>query len=342
MRYEATATSITWIPSEAVRGLNRLPFDRGLAHYDEAPPDRIGGDGHLEELRRADRFRFANVVTGWVEVIDGQIVDSGVHGRGLIGSTTLGVGDRRATFAAAAYPSIRMEPEVGDGWVRFRHTEGGRTGVPMPRRVNRPPFVQFHAPTAWTTVELTIHADGRSEVRFADASPFPRHWLFDDDGALAAKSGTIDFRRWFRHSFDERTPWGDPVAARDLGRVAVGDLESDLERRLSHEIMAGRVRISKVREGRKLLTQGAPGTEVMLLLDGVVSVDVDGEVYAELGPGAVLGERASVGGGRRTSTVTTLTRCRVAVAESDADMSDALAALADEHRREEQAFGAQR
>lgn len=345
MRHEATATSITWIPSEAVRGVNRLPFDRGVAHYDGPPPERIEGPDHLRRLRDDDRFRFANVLSGWLEVLDGRIVDFGCEGSGLIGSTTLGVGDRQATFAATAFPDIPGDVETGDGWVRFRQTAGGRTGVPMPRRVNRPPFVQFHAPTAWTTVELTMHADGRHEVSFADASVFPRHWLYRGDGSLAAKSGTIDFRRWFRQSFDKRTPWGDPDAARDLGRVATGEVESELERVLSHQIMAGRVRISTVREGRQLLTQGDAGTDVLLLLDGVVSVDVDGEVLAELGPGAVLGERAGIGDGLRTSTVTALTRCRVATACSGAIMADALESLADEHRREEtklQRIGEQR
>lgn len=335
MRYEATATSITWIPSEAIRGIARLPLDIGIGHYDDAPPNRLEGRDHLEELRDADRFRFANVLSAWIEVVDGQIVDHGCEGHGLIGSTTLGVAGRQATFPATAYPGIPQPADVGDGWVRFRHTEGGRTGVPMPRRVNHPPFVQFNAPTAWTTIELTLHADGRSEVGYADASPFPRHWLYGADGALALKSGTIDFRKWYRKSFDDRTPWGDAEAARGLGQVAVGEVESELERNLSGQIMAGRVRISEVRDGRQLLTQGQPGDEVMLLLDGVVSVAVDGEILAELGPGAVLGERALVGDGLRTATVTTLTRCRIAVAESGAIMVEALESLADEHRRED-------
>ncbi|MFV0317203.1 MAG: cyclic nucleotide-binding domain-containing protein [Microthrixaceae bacterium] len=335
MRHEASATSITWIPSEAIRGINRLPFDGGVAHYDEPPPERIEGPDHLHRLRDDDRFRFANVLSGWTEVRDGRIVDFGCEGTGLIGSTTLGVGGQEATFAATAFPDTLGDVETGDRWVRFRHTAGGRTGVPMPRRVNRPPFVQFHAPTAWTTVELTMHADGHHEVSFADASVFPRHWLYGGDGTLAAKSGTIDFRRWARQSFAKRTPWGDLDAARDLGRVTTGDVESELERALSAQIMAGKVRISKVREGRRLLTQGEPGTDVLLLLDGVVAVDVDGEVLAELGPGAVLGERAGIGDGLRTSTVTAVTRCRVAVADSGAVMDDALVSLAQEHRREE-------
>ena len=47
-------------------------------------------------------------------------------------------------------------PEVGDKWVRFVQTAGGRTGLPAPRRVRHPPFVQWRAPLAWTT----LHSSG--------------------------------------------------------------------------------------------------------------------------------------------------------------------------------------
>ena len=66
-------------------------------------------------------------------------------------------------------------------------------------------------------------------------------------------------------------------------------------------------------------------------------MDVDGERLAELGPGAVLGERALLEGGRRTSSLVCVTPVRVAVAAVDQVDRDALAALpelARGHRRE--------
>ena len=36
-----TFTSVSWIPSEAMVGLMKLPMDVGLGHYDGPPPDRI-------------------------------------------------------------------------------------------------------------------------------------------------------------------------------------------------------------------------------------------------------------------------------------------------------------
>src|SRR5205823_883215 len=86
MRFESKVTSISWIPSEAIAGMLKLPFEMGVNHYDQPPPEKIDG---IEELRRADRFRFANVLRGWIEVEDGRIVAHGQGGGGLIGSTTM-------------------------------------------------------------------------------------------------------------------------------------------------------------------------------------------------------------------------------------------------------------
>jgi len=331
-RHTAQATSISWIPSEAVEGINRLAFEKGMAHYDPAPPDRLDGQDHLIQLRDEDRFRFANVLSAWIEVSDsGRITAYGQDGGGILGSTIVGSGKRSATFAAVAYPDLRPEPEQEHGCVRFRQTAGGRTGVPAPRHVNRPPFVQLAAPTAWSTIELTLHADGRRECRLAGSSPFPRHWLYGDSGELVQKSGLIEFDSWYRTAFGRHTPWGDVDH-----ETQTGELESQLERQLSSQVMAGKgVRIDKVAKGTELIRQGEEGDEVYLLLDGIVSVAVDGTVLAELGPGAVLGERASLTQGRRTATVTALTACRIAATQATALSVEAVAALAEEHRRED-------
>jgi len=53
--------------------------------------------------------------------------------------------------------------------------------------------------------------------------------------------------------------------------------------------------LRKVAKGDTLVEQGDAGVEVYLLLNGVLSVDVDGEVVAELGPGAIVGELAALG-----------------------------------------------
>ena len=287
MRIDSSVTSLSWIPSEAVTGLNKAVFHTGFVHYDAPPPVAIDD---LESLRAQDRFRFANHLAAWVEVEGGRVVDGGYAGGCVMGSTTLAVGGASVTFAAVALPVI-TDPVGRTGTAaRFVQTVGGRTALPAPRRVSRAPFVQFKAPTVWTTLALTIHADGRAEHELLGASPFPRHWVYDTEGNLAAKAGLADFDDWSRNSFGAHTPWGD-----EESEVLVTNVESALERELSGRIMRGRKRptILRVSEGDVITEQGSPGGDLYLLLNGVLVVEVDREVVAEVGPGAVLGERCA-------------------------------------------------
>jgi hypothetical protein len=333
MRIDAAVTSISWIPSEAIEGMTKMPFEVGVAHYDVPPPEAVEGTKALDALRAADRFRFANRLEAWIDVDDGQITGYGYgdDSRGHIGSTTMNVG-RKMTFEAVPLPDRQGEPEVGDGWVRFTQTAGGRTGVPAPRRVSHPPFVQYRAPLAWATLSLTLHADGRVEHELAGASPFPRHWVYGADGQLSHKSGLVDFKDWYRNAFGKHTPWGEEDSP-----ALVTEVETALERELSAQLMRGGAKpeIMKLTPGTVLCQQGQPGDELFLVLDGVVSVAVDGEVLAELGPGAMLGERAVVEGGLRTSTLTCITPCRIAAAPADAIDRDKLVELSGVHRRED-------
>jgi hypothetical protein len=336
MRIESSVTSISWIPSEAVTGLNKAIFDTGFTHYDDPPPDVIDD---LETLRSADRFRFANQLVGWIDVVDGRIVDAGYEGGCLMGATTLGRGVGRATFAAVAFDDIRRPVDLTATSARFVQTVGGHTAVPAPRRVKKPPFVKFEAPTVWTTLTLTVRTDGTSEYELTGASAFPRHWVYDHAGALAAKAGMADFKSWWRTSFGKHTPWGDQDSP-----ALVTAVETALERELAKRIMRGgqRPRVRTLRDGALLTEQGAASNEIYLLLNGVVSVEVDGELVVELGPGAIIGERSALESGARTSTVRALTKVTVAVVTADQINRDALRRLSAGHRREGQIMPASR
>ena len=91
----------------------------------------------------------------------------------------------------------------------------------------------------------------------------------------------------------------------------------------------------KLAKDQALVEQGEKSDQLFLLLDGVLSVEVDGKAVAEVGPGAILGERASLEDGTRTATLRALTPVRVAVAAPDQLSSEALAEVAGGHRREE-------
>ena len=166
MRIESSVTSISWIPSEAVEGLPKLPFTMGVVHYDDPPPDRID---YLELMHRADLFREANELKAWIEVEDGKIVDYGQTGRGRIGLTRLKLGPKEIAVPAVAMPTLQNS-EVGPDWVRFTQTAGGRTGMPAPRGVRGKPYFQINSAIAWTTLALTIYADGTSKHHLAGAS----------------------------------------------------------------------------------------------------------------------------------------------------------------------------
>lgn len=333
MRIEHAVTSLSWIPSEAIPGVLKLPFERGLTHYDEPPPDRLDD---LEALRVADRFRFANHLRAWVSFDDatGAVLDAGYSGGVLMGSTTVAAGTRAArTFEAFDLPTIQAAPAIeADGSVTFAQTAGGRTGLPAPRRVSHKPFVQWQAPLVWSTLRLTIRPDGTSAYEVTGASPFPRHWIYGSDGGLALKTGMTRFKHWYRHAFGKQSPWGE-----DDSPALVTAAESALERVLSTEIMRGGAKpvVRSVAAGTAIAVEGEVDSDLFLLLDGVVRVSVGGEAVAELGPGAVLGERAGLEAGCRTATVTAVTPCRVAVAAAGTLDPEALAEVATAHRREQ-------
>ncbi len=326
MLIESSVTSLSWIPREAITGPVRVPLDLGIGHYDPPPPDRLED---LNALRLTDRFRFANQLKAWIEVEDGRIVDGGYSGGGVIGSTTLRLAARQLTIAAVPFPDVQRPPEYGETSCRFVQTAGGRTGAPMPRRVSRPPYLQVTAPTAWSTLALTLHVDGTAECELVGASPFPRHWVYDAAGHLVAKTGLIDFRRWSRDHFGDHTPWGgidsQPVVSR---------IESALERALSTHILrdGAKARWRRLRAGDVLVRQGDPGDELFLLMDGVLAVEIDEKRIVEVGPGSIVGERAIVEDGIRTATLRAVTAARVAVVSADQVDRAALEAIAASRR----------
>src|SRR6185436_14758936 len=109
-----------------------------------------------------------------------------------------------------------------------------------------------------------------------------------------SKSGTIDFKTWYRQAHGERTPWGD-----EESEAFVAAAESALEREISRELMSG-----KMIPERRMLNPD----------DTLVE---QGEEVAEIGPGAIVGEKALLEGGTRTATLSARTRSRIAVIPGD-------------------------
>lgn len=330
MRIESSVTSVSWIPSAAIAGATGIPFEAGVTHYDDPPPDQWDD---LDSVVGPEGARFANDLRAWIEVEDGTITGYGQGGGGRISSTLFRVGGMRIQVEAVGYPELRPEPVAGEDFVRFTQTAGGRPGMPAPRLVKDAPFVKIQGPTVWTTLALTLYADGSTGHELVGASSFPRHWIYAADGKLAGKSALIDFKTWYRTSTLARSPW-----RRQENAVLAAEAETPLERRLSriimHDGLGPRPRPAKVRAGTTIMAEGDAAEGIVLVLDGVVQVEVGGTALAELGPGAVLGERASLEQGRRTATVRALTDCRVvSYLAADIPVKD-LTELAAGHLRE--------
>jgi Cyclic nucleotide-binding domain len=119
------------------------------------------------------------------------------------------------------------------------------------------------------------------------------------------KSGTVDFKTWYRESHGDNTPWGDEESP-----AVVAEAETALERELSRVLLAGDTKLPRRKLG-------------------------EGEQVAEMGPGTMLGEGASLEGGVRTAKLRALTSCRVVVIPSELVGDRELAVLATDRRRED-------
>jgi Cyclic nucleotide-binding domain len=295
MRIASSVTAITWLPFAALDALPELPIGIAVAHYDEPPPAVLGD---LDELRDADRFREANQLHGWIEVENGEIAAYGRDGRSVVTGARLDLDAAQIAFPAIEFPVIRPEPESGDGFVRFQQTVGGRIGFPVPRPLRGRGYFHIGSAQAWTTLELVIRADGSSERRLVGASPFPHHSLYDGEGTLVSEHGLTDFDGWYRECHDE-SPWAGDELEDELDQVAIGSGATLQRRRLG--------------VGEALVEQDEPGADMFLVLEGVLGVEIDGDTVARVGSGALLGELAVLGDGRRTATLRAVKPSRVAV-----------------------------
>jgi CRP-like cAMP-binding protein len=121
-----------------------------------------------------------------------------------------------------------------------------------------------------------------------------------------------DYEAWHLQSAGD-SPWSDDVIGleldRELDRIALRSGAKLQRRRLGR--------------GETLVEQGEAGCDMFLVVDGVLDVDVDGQIVAQVGSGALLGERAVLGDGRRTATLRAVRASRVAIL-TEATISDSL------------------
>ena len=328
MRYESSVTSVSWIPSEAMTGPLRVPVDIGIGHYDAPLPADIDD---LEALRVADRFRFANELRAWIEVDDGRVVDAGYSAGGHMGSTTLAIGLGSITIPAVSFPDLRAEPIITATTATFRQTTGGRTGAPLPRRnqsaavpqdrlPNRVDHAQFDVARRWIA-RLRRHRCVQ-DAQTLDLQPTERsrgqEW---NDRLQGLDSGEL----WGQHAVGRCRFPGHRDCSRDSARAAT--LGPDHENRQETEGPEARPAGDSHEAGRSRSRAVPPPRRSL-------SVEVGGGEVAEVGPGSILGERALIEGGIRTSTLRATTPVTVAVAAAPDIQTSVLEQLALVHQSE--------
>jgi hypothetical protein len=308
----------------------RMPFEKGVMHFDPPPPLKLED---LNAMQRRGEFRFANRLEAWVNVEDGQIRDCGYSGTGLImGLTPINAGRFRVLLPTKPNPVIRHTAQFSEKEATFVQTAGGRPIFSVVRPSLHRPFILTKPFNIWTTIELTIRADGQSRQRLIGVSPFPRHWLYDGEGCLVEKAALTRNQVWIKTVFGRHTPWGGEDET-----PVVSDPETELERSLSEQIMQGgpRPEVRSLRAGEFLFRQSEEATSIAVVLDGDFEVSVDERVVGHVGPGTVVGERASLDGGRRTAALRAVTDCRVAEVPADRFTTEVLGDLATGHHRED-------
>ncbi len=306
MRIAASSSCLSWIPPLSVEGTFKLAFTIGVAHYDAPPPD---ADPDVDALLAADAIRFANRLSGWIDVDGDRIVDAGMNGNGAVGRTRLRVGPLGITFAAVALPTLQAAPDIQPDHVRFVRTAGGHTGVAVPHRIHRPPFWRITAPIAWSTLAVTVRADGSSGPAMLATSPFPRHYLYDSDGRLTRKTGLMRHQPWLSGAEDDQTPWTGGA-----GPAVVTGVPSPPERAVTNAILVSKPHHQhRLPAGLLLRERPIPDTSVHVLLDGILVIELDSEPISEVGPGAIFDPAMRTAESKARVEVRAATDCRLAI-----------------------------
>jgi hypothetical protein len=173
---------------------------------------------------------------------------------------------------------------------------------------------------------LTVHSDGTSESEIADASVFPRHYLYDSAGRLTHKTALIRYRDWLHRSEHQRSPWAGVRQA-----VPTAGVKDEAERSLADTILvSARYDQYRMPAGAMLGSVSLRDDQLAVVLDGLLLVLVDDEPAVELGPGAILDPFERSPESKQHAKIRAQTDTRLAVLSRDQIDSDALLDVASE------------
>ena len=184
MQITRSATSVSWIPSDSIPGLLKIPMEKGLMHYDPPPPLALTD---LEGMRHRGEFRLANILRAWIQVEDGTIRDYGYAGGAIPGVTPFTAGPLRVMLPTKPNPVIQHPPRLAGDAVTFIQTVGNRPGFSFLRPSAHWPFLLTRPFTIWTTIELTINADGTYPPAPGRVEPISPPLALRQRGALGSE-----------------------------------------------------------------------------------------------------------------------------------------------------------
>ena len=332
MRIESSVTSVSWIPSEAVTGMTRAV--RGGRHALRQPAARR--DRRPRGLGAADAVPLREPARG-VDRSRGRRD----RRRRLRRRRGDGLDDRaprrsEATFAGGRAPaSSSDDPEVSDD----RRPRSCRPTAAA-RRSRRRGASATHRSCSSSAPTGVDHAarsrsapTARATFELAGASAFPRHWVYDDDGKLAAKAGLADFKEWYRHSFGKHTPWGD-----EDSKALVTTVETALERELSDVDHAGGGK-PKIRKLRRRARRSSSRASRATRYSSCSTVCCRWTSTASRSPSSARARSSASAPFSRAACArrrfAPSTKCRVAAVPADNLDLDAPSEISKTHRREE-------
>ncbi len=320
MRIGSSLTAVSWIPRDMAAEIPRLPWDLGVTYHDRPPPDT------LDDVRRwlaRGRGRFAHELRAWIDVRDGVVAGYGSAGRGYVATRPHPPRDVSVYFPDVALPDLRPAPDAHPDRVRFAQTAGGRAGVPAPRPPGDPGCVRLAAPFVWSTLSLTLRADGSRHLALDACSPIGCHAVYDHTGDLVATAGPTHGRTG--PSRAAAPPWGDEDSPVVLAAVRAalerevpppGGTTGALPGGTTGPPPGGAARppVRRLDAGEPLGGLTGPGERLVLVLDGRLAVEVHAQRLAEVAAGAVVDVAALRRGGGRTAVLRAVAPCRVSVA----------------------------
>ena len=167
-------------PHRSDRGRTAAGLRLGITHYDPPPPDRGHGLGGAAARPTASASPTSSGLRS-PSTEGGGSSTAGTRAAGSWGRPWCNLGPSSTVSRPSNCPTSSTSPSAATAGCASSRPAAAAPVCPHRGGSGVSPFVQWQAPLVWTTLSLTLHADGRTEYALIGASRFPRHWVYDAD-----------------------------------------------------------------------------------------------------------------------------------------------------------------